>query len=594
MITKQDEKFNPIVASEIFDLLNGIRCDKKTSLPLAFSNTEMLKDFFRDDKDTSPDNYLLADYKPGEKIVELGKIADSYLKSSANFSYAEVPLGFIVKGEVIVNKGGKATKRLSEGDFIGLFETSDWLLTGRKREIGEWNLTNDSPTKIIYFGATSFRGDDFNHKKLKDYLVDIARNDYVPQPITTLPLLDWVASHTTKSRLNDYAIIAHTHLLPNNFPFFRQLSYLVSFNRMFVLEKPYSTVKKTFNDLVQSGCEVIPVNMEPGFPYEYAIKKSLDILWAKVIEEQKKTGFKKLLIIDDGGDLWLSIPWNDLEGVSIAGVEQTQRGITRIKNSNHRIPPIISVASSGVKKIVESIFIGRSVVNKLKELRVLSKSKRIGIMGMGSIGQAATQRLNELGYKPLFYDSDYKKDGGTSQYCSSIDVLLDQSDIIIGTTGFDSLKGIPFERVRGRKILASASSADVEFASLLKIVESTTSPFGTRYVKINNNLSFDILNGGYPINFDRQSDATPSEDIVLTRCLMYTGAMQSAKLIKNGVQDGAIYNLDIITQQKLLERWIEDKNKTGHIPDIKENEIDNIVKHSNIEEFKNMESAWED
>ncbi len=594
MITKQEEKFNHVTASEIFNLLNGIRCDKKTFLPLALSNIEELKDFFKDDKDKSTNNYLLANYSPGEKIVESGKIEDNYLKSHKNFSYAEVPLGFIVKGDVIVSKGGKATKRLSQGDFIGLFETSDWILTGKKREIGEWSLTNDSPTKLIYFGATSLQGDDTNHRKLKNYLVDIAKKDYVPQPITTLPLLDWVANHTTKSRLNDYAIIAHTHLLPNNFPFFRQLSYLVSFNRMFVLEKPYSTVKRTFNDLVQSGCEVIPVNMEPGFPYEYSIKKSLDILWAKVVEEQKKTGFKKLLIIDDGGDLWLSIPWNDLEGVSIAGAEQTQRGITRIKNSNHHLPPIISVASSGVKKIVESIFIGRSVVNKLKELRILNQSRRIGIMGMGSIGQAATQRLNELGYKPLFYDYDYKKDSEMSNYRSSIDVLLNQSDIIIGTTGNDSLKGIPFERVRGRKILTSASSADVEFACLLKIAESTASPFGTRYVKINDNLSFDILNGGYPINFDRQGNATPSEDIVLTRCLMYTGAMQSSKLIESGVQEGAIYNLDIITQQKLLEKWIEDKNKTGHSPDIKEDEIDNIIKHSNIEEFKNMESVWED
>lgn len=591
MITKQNEKFNPVSASEIFDLLTKIPSNKKSFLPLAFSNIEVLKTFFKNNRDDDT-NYLLVDYPEEIKIVNSGKIANDYLKSDQNFSYAEVPLGFIVEGEVIVNKGGKATKRLSQGDFIGLFETSDWISTGKKREIGEWSLVNNTPTKIIYFGASSFQGDSTDVNKLKDYLVNIARNDLVPQPITTLPLLDWVASHTTKSRLNDYAIIAHTHLLPNNYPFFRQLSYLVSFNRMFVLEKPYSTIRKTFNDLVQSGCEVISVNMEPGFPYEYAIKKSLDILWAKVIEEQKKSGFKKLLIIDDGGDLWLSLPWNDLEGVLIAGVEQTQRGITRIKNTNHRIPPIVSVASSGVKKIVESIFIGRSVVDKLTELRILNQSKRIGIMGLGSIGESAAKRLNELGYKPFFYDSNNKKDDAS--YCSSIDVLLNQSDIIIGTTGADSLKGIPFERVRGRKILASASSADVEFASLLKIAEPTASPFGTRYVKINDNLSFDILNGGYPINFDRQRDATPSEDIVLTRCLMYAGAMQSARLIENGVQEGVIYNLDVITQQKLLEEWIKYKKRLGHNPNIKEKEIDSIVEHSSIEEFKNLESVWED
>jgi len=67
------------------------------------------------------------------------------------------------------------------------------------------------------------------------------------------------------------------------------------------------------------------------------------------------SSIKKLLIIDDGGDLWLSIPWNELNGVAIAGVEQTQRGITRIKDSRLHIPPIISVASSGIKKIIEAM-----------------------------------------------------------------------------------------------------------------------------------------------------------------------------------------------------------------------------------------------
>ena len=527
-------------------------------------------------------------YEKGFEIVHVGSMhTHAELSENTNLNYSYVPLGIILSGEVAVIKGGKATKTLRQGDFIGLFETSDWILTKKKRQIGDWTLIANQDTQILYFGSDLLLND--YAKDFREYLVELARADHVPQPISNLPLLDWVASHTTKERLPDYAIIAHTHILPNNVPLFRHLSHLVDFGNIFILEKPYSTVKEAFHELVLGGFEIIPVHMQHGMSYDFCVQKSLDILWGKIIEAYNKKAFKNLLIIDDGGDVWLSIPWQALEGIRIAGVEQTQRGLSRIEHSGVRLPPIVSVATSGVKKIVESEFIGRSVVKKLDELGYIESAKVIGIMGMGSIGTTVQKSLKELGRDAIFYDvTNHIKEGAES----SLDSLMNKADLIIGTTGTDAFKGTPFERVAGHKTLVSASSADVEFASLLKLASTSDEPFITRRITMHENLALDILNGGYPINFDRQGNATPDEDIVLTRCLLYIGAMQAVKLIEQDNKESGIYALDQDAQAKTLTRWILEKTATSNSSTITEQDVSKIVDTSSPKNDERPLAIW--
>lgn len=578
MMATKSEKLTPLTSAEVAWLIKSFQTKEHIAAPLALANIEALLSFFASQNSVEAEhNYVLVAYAPGATVVTAGKLSSQEISEHPNFSYADVPLGIVVAGEVLVIKGGKATKKLTAGDFVGLFETSDWLNTHHKRNIGDWTLVASTDVQIIYFGASALNGQNTTARQLQKYLIELARTDHVPQPITTLPLLDWVASHTTTSRLADYAIVAHTHLLPNNFPFFRHLAHLVGFGRMFVLEKPYSTVQSTYHDLIKSGCEVVQVRMEPGLPYEHAVQKSLEVLWSKVIEEQRRTGFKKLLVVDDGGDLWLSIPWEALPDVTIGGVEQTQRGISRLTNSSHRIPPIVNVASSGTKKLVESVFIGESIVTKLQSIELLD-NKRIGVMGMGSIGAAVVESLEKLGHQPLYYDPSYHQaPPGTPQARLSIDSLFNDAELIIGTTGTDSLKGVALERIHGHKILVSASSADVEFATLLKMAPPASSPFSTRSVQVHQDLTINVLNGGYPLNFDRQRDATPSADIVLTRCLMYIGAMQAVNLLESGEHQSHIYALDVKSQKKTLERWIQEKNASENPAPINIEAIDRIV-----------------
>lgn len=474
--------------------------------------------------------------------------------SETGLNYANVPLAFIVEGEATVCKDGKDTKKLGAGDFFGLFETADYISTGRSRNIGNWTLKTQSRTKVMFFKEQFFKTAGAEVEKFKNYLVDTARRDPVPQPITALPLLDWVTSHTTKSRLDGYFIIVHTHLLSNNVPLFRHLAHLVGVNRIYVIGKPYSTIRDAHIQLVSAGIEIIPVHQKIGVPYDFAVGESIKILWHKLLENHKENSFSKVLILDDGGDIWTSIPWEKLGDIDIAGTEQTQRGITRIRETKLRLPPIVSVATCGIKKEMESVFIAKAAIKKV--LRNYGrKHMTFGILGMGSIGKALYKELADRNEKHVYYDSDNQSElNGKIQ---SIDELIDVSDVIVGTTGTDALKATPFERLKGKKLLVSVSSSDVEFSSILQFIDTQEGdPFDDIDIKVHHDLSFKILNGGYPINFDRTIDATPDNQIVLTRCLLYIGLMQASLLLENKKSTkSGFYNLDVVSQKNLLKEW---------------------------------------
>jgi len=577
------------IAKTILETISNDRTKCYHQIPVA--NAKALQEYIANENSET----IVAEYQKDQEVVSEGVITEQLIKDDVEYNYAQVPLGLVLRGSLVVIKAGKGVKTLGPGDFMGLFETSDWLLTKRSRQIGDWTLMADTDCEIMFFSSSLLLRENVTTSNFRNYLIELARADHVPQPISALPLLDWVASHTTRSRLVDCAIVVHTHLLTNSIPFFRHLSHLVAPGQIYILEKPYSTIKAVFNELVKSGYDVTKVYLEQGMPYEFATQKSTEVLWRKVVQSQKKNGFKKILVVDDGGDLWLTIPWKELEGVEITGVEQTQRGITRIQRSSIKTPPIVSVASSGVKKLIESEFIGISVVNKLDELGAISASKQIGILGLGSIGGAIQRALQKIGRTALCYDTAYHSSTTMPENgVNAIDRLMNKCDLIIGTVGSDSIIGTALERVSGTKILASASSADVEFGSLLKLAEQSEDVFATQKVKVHENLELKILNGGYPINFDRTKDTTPDEDIVLTRCLLYIGAMQAAYLLSIHEQNSGIYDLDKISQRHLLEHWLEYKKELLQTHHVKTEDVSKIVHYSTLENAKNTPSVWED
>ena len=148
------------------------------------------------------------------------------------------------------------------------------------------------------------------------------------------------------------------------------------------------------------------------------------------------------------------------------------------------------------------------------------------------------------------------------------------------------------ERVAGHKTLVSASSADVEFYSLLKLAPATDKPFDTRSFSVHEGLTIDILNGGYPVNFDRTKNATPDNDIVLTYSLMYLATMQAVELLSTNQVEGKMYNLERTSQKHLLEKWVELKVKAGEPVDLTPEKQAEIIQYSTIENGEEAPNVW--
>ena len=66
----------------------------------------------------------------------------------------------------------------------------------------------------------------------------------------------------------------------------------------------------------------------------------------------------------------------------------------------------------------------------------------------------------------------------------------------------------------------------------------------------------DILNGGYPINFDREQEWESAEDMQVTRSLMYAGFMQAIQLPQ---EQHTIHELDTRIQKEIIMLWRDEK-----------------------------------
>lgn len=129
--------------------------------------------------------------------------------------------------------------------------------------------------------------------------------------------------------------------------------------------------------------------------------------------------------------------------------------------------------------------------------------------------------------------------------------LLANSDLILGCSGRDVFIDSDV-RFSGRsKIFASCSSRDVEFRTLLNVL-----PVGRAYETASgfvNDSHCVVLNGGFPINFDRKQEWERPEEIALTRSLIGEAVVQAADLI--GAPALGIMQ-DPVVQASVVRAWI--------------------------------------
>ncbi len=387
-----------------------------------------------------------------------------------------------------------------------------------------------------------------------------------------LPILESELQKIGKPIFGEYVLILIQHLLRDT------ISLIEAFagaganpSDMFIIGIPYSSkasivkeLKKTFKVFT------------PSFPID---EKVIDVVEQAV--EVCKEKEKNLLIIEDGGYAvpiihgwiiqtrkdggYIKVPipkkFEEILEYCYGAVEQTTQGVWRDKEIELRIP-VLTIASSELKKVLEAPEVGNAVVRNIQELLSqrgeFIRGRNVSLIGYGTIGSEIAKALqnnravvigvadiNPINLITARFDGFYT---------DSRMNLVTRSNIIIGATGRCSIgkKAISKIAERGKDVvLVNASSKrmeiDVDALEELKEIKTATE-IGTEYQMPEGNKIL-LLADGYPVNFYGGSESIPDGimDVILTELFL------CAKKLVNEDSSPGIYENEVIDEKTLAE-----------------------------------------
>jgi S-adenosylhomocysteine hydrolase len=334
-----------------------------------------------------------------------------------------------------------------------------------------------------------------------------------------------------------------------------------------IMGKIYSTCPKVVEQLEEIGVIYYHSSQprELGCFEEY-FDYDIANMWCGVRSHLASIKSNSIIVLDDGGKCIVNIPKALSDNHEIYAIEQTSSGICRIKKNN--IPlPVVDVAFSATKQLIESRMIAKAVVVKLSQFLSLHNNKfTCGVVGLGVVGQAVVEKLLSLNHKVIIYDKLATKYDKINEVdtVDSVQSLLEKTEYIFGCTGDDITTFIDIDQLHGVKTLISCSSQDVEFKSLLTIIRDNTFK---DIVNVLDHIEFPVKNGiirifrgGYPVNLDNSGESVPAQDIQLTRGLLLGGIIQALfQLIQKPKQDPRHYMLHPKIQKFMVQEFIKDQ-----------------------------------
>jgi len=383
-------------------------------------------------------------------------------------------------------------------------------------------------------------------------------------------LADGVSPRISPSRT---LVFAHIHCLPS---YSKLLGYMIDeigFDpaKIVVIPKVYSTVPETLHELRDMGIRVEKTNggLRVGRYSQYAAP-TLNAACAhaeKLIDNLGSRSVDRAILLDDGGSLtefWYRYKLQ--EKIYTVSLQQTTSGIFRQPTGCKKIMKV-NVAGSAAKRWFESLVIASGVTRKLSEMQEQLSDRPIGVIGYGAIGKAVAEAMTSYTNDGNIRIYDYAPNVRTDRFknASSLRSLVQKSDFIFGCTGRNCFARAEhvLKDLERPLTFASCSSRDVEFmALLLAYGVATESPFG--HVGLGSSRHpHKVLNGGFPINFDRVKEWETENEISLTRALVLAGILQSLGEIRQANYETNIIPLGPKAQKLAVETWLR-LNKRSH------------------------------
>jgi S-adenosylhomocysteine hydrolase len=411
----------------------------------------------------------------------------------------------------------------------------------------------------------------------------------------SLPVLEELSRHCPdriESILAQTVFICVQHILSTTGSLFQSLIELGARpSNIFVLGKCYSTNSDVLDKMERLGIHVSGGKNPLRYgAFSLTIEEEIRELWSVVHERKQDSPSKKIIVIDDGGKCLTSLPgWVKKERCKVVGIEQTTSGIKPNELFEY---PLIEVASSAAKRVIESPMIAEAVSKRICHSVASSENTIYGIVGYGNIGKALFKALSLQSDRVLVYDRSPHSTSNLPKEQIRLDIqsLIKEAQFILGCTGEDIIPypEDTFKNIPGQKILASCSSGDIEFNKLLSYEhkflsrdDKTTNPLNNieiQYPPANNSLEITILRGGFPVNFDGSPESVPSVDIQLTRGLLLGAVIQGALYfndLESHMRPRQINHkmLNPFIQSMVVEVW---KNKSSYKSEL-------------VEDFKNIQ-----
>jgi hypothetical protein len=382
-------------------------------------------------------------------------------------------------------------------------------------------------------------------------------------------------------KIGEIVIIAHIHCLPSTTgTLFKWLTELERPPRaLIVVPKPYSTIPEAVTGIRRLGIKVIDA---PDLAYPTYGALSLNML---------KRGFDaaalhfrasdRLLLLDDGGlltDMWSKTFRSTFPHA--VSVQQTTSGTYRRDWSDWQIN-VVDAARSCAKSNFESVIIARGILRKLQKLPEYEHAESIGVVGLGAIGGHVAGSFAHDGKRVFGYDNrqNVACPRGVRR-ARSIYELLDQSKVVVGCTGKNWLYG----KSRREKLLASShtliscSSRDVEFHGILQAgyADRTDGIFSTIHIERPETPTQTVLNGGFPINFDRRKEWEQINEITLTRAIVLAAVLQAA-LLPPEEDETKTVQLDAVCQKLIVLEWLKFNNFRARLFGLDDNDLQDLA-----------------
>lgn len=380
-----------------------------------------------------------------------------------------------------------------------------------------------------------------------------------------LPVLAELPERSHSTRLGDeWKLIGVQHLMTPCAAMLEAIHGLgLRRDHMHLRGKAYSTNQPTLTSLQRLGYAAADASgtMELG-SYGKHLLEQVEAMWSSFSQTLEEGD--RIIVLDDGGYTLRSCPPEVLKKHEVYGIEQTSSGIWD-QPAMERMP-VINVAASAAKVLIEPRIVAESVRLRIGKLIEDLRPRSVGVVGYGNVGKAIYHHMSER-YVTFVHDhslSEEERHTLGDKAIEGLPELLERADVILSSTGRDVSHPEWLFDSTGDRTLVSLSSSDVEFNWLIRscvpyLEEPVTDPLQTLHIRTPNGHLLRVLRGGMVANFTGESESGPEDLIQMTRGLLLGAVIQIARdRDRLRTRKGAIM-LDPAIQKNVMDLWLADQ-----------------------------------